>query len=113
MIRKVLHGIIGTILIWIPWGVVLYAWLCNPIKFVFFTIPLLLVFQVYFPRTLMWIRIGFDMLFRKPQTIRTKGYRFAKREYVSDLSRKELYSRVFFDDDRLKKEYYFFESDVF
>ena len=81
-------------------------------------IPLILIFTVFpfiLPRSVRWLRIIFDVVLNKPQIAYTKGFRFAKREYINDFSKKALYSEVYFDDKMLKKnkEYVYFEVCTF
>ena len=67
------------------------------------------------PRSIRWLRIIFDVARNKPQITYTKGFRFAKREYINYFSKKALYSEVYFDDKTLKKnkEYVYFDLCAF
>ena len=113
MKNKCLNIVLDFICMWIPWLYIFIWSICFPSLFFITGIPLAFLLIPYFSRTIMWIKIAYDIKFREPQVIYTKGYRFSKREYINDFSKKAIYSRVFFDDKNLKKDYFYFQSDVF
>ena len=85
--------------------------------FMFFIIILIAIIFAF--RSFKWLLIGLDVLFAKPKTIITKGYRSTEREliYILGNSRirpsKYFYSVIRFDDDQLKGKYISFDYPSF
>ena len=98
---------------WLPWGCVLLISVLHPVVFVVSGVPLTILFVSFFKRTFRWIRILLDILFKKPNVIYTRGYRFSTREHVNNISKKAFYSKIFFDDKKLKKDYYCFDEAIY
>ena len=95
---------------------VLWGWFCLfliPLPLVPFCFALIIVLSVAFSlRIFRWCRIAFDVRFKDAEIVYTKSYRFAAREKINDFS-KLRYSKIYFDDDNLKKDFIYFGNEVF
>ena len=86
--------------------------LVHPIIALVVGIPIVALFFAFLLRTIRWCRIALDVRHKNPEVIHTKGYRFATREQINDFFNLR-YSKVFFDDENLKKDFIYFENEVF
>ena len=66
-------------------------------------------------RSMKWIRIGIDVLKKKPKTILTKGWRFHSREniYFFDVKKNIYHSIIEFTDPRLPGKYIYLDNRIF
>ena len=84
-----------------------------PLPLVPFCLALIIILSIAFSlRIFRWCRIAFDVRFKDPEIVYTKSYRFAAREKINDFF-KPRYSKIYFDDDNLKKDYIYFGNEVF
>ena len=106
------HIILDVLSMWTLIIVSLYVAVKWDVYMIFVYLPILTVWFAY--RTFKWALLLYDFIFSKPKTFITKGYRYAVRDriYVLDLSKKIHYSKVYFDDQKIKC-LLFFSSDVF
>lgn len=97
------------------WGLILcglYLGFTGTILYFVFSVPLIIWFSI---RTFKWAKILFDVIFSKPQTIITRGFRFSDRHqvYALNVFRNVYYSIIRFSDPGLKGEYICFEYYIF
>jgi hypothetical protein len=95
---------------------VLWGWYCLffiPLLLVPFCLALIIILSIAFSlRIFRWCRIAFDVRFKDAEIICTKGYRFATREKINVFF-KPRYSKIYFDDDNLRKDFIYFGNEVF
>ena len=67
----------------------------------------------FFVRSFRWLMYCYDKIFKRKVTIKTKGYRFFKREpiYMMHVSPKLFYSEIFFDDPKLNGKFILLEDN--
>ena len=106
----VLYLAADLIVVWITLFIVLYLGFVSTVMFHFWGAFILIWYIV---RTFKWLRILFDKMFSKPQTMLTKGYRLMYREKAAAIFRDKKspsYSVVLFNDNRLLGKYIYLDT---
>ena len=115
-----LHILLNLVIEWVLVCLaVIFGFLFN-ILYIVFILPVFISCSI---ETFFWGRVAFCVAFNKPQTIITKGFRYTSREFIYSTVIKPTYyrgvfffkhySKILFDDKRLKGKYVYLDTAFF